>query len=130
MSRENWWGSCDLVSCNNLSSTRYKTSQINQPPRCFLLFWCKPRLDFLNLLGSNLEGLGQDMVWNRWSGSKQGCSNGLCPWKLAIEGWNHRSRNLSIVLLEVKQAFWEHKYVTLVNGLWYEHIGCGYEPHI
>ena len=95
-----------------------------------LLLGSKPRLDFLNLLSTHMECLSQYIVWHRWCGCKQCGSNGLCAWQLAVKCGNHSCRHLTIVLLKMHQPFWEHKYLTLLDGLGNEHICSGYEPHI
>ena len=103
---------------------------VEQQSKFILLLWGKSGLDFLNLLSTHLESLGQHIVRHGWWGSKQAHRNRLGSRQLAVKSRYDGSRDFAVVLLEVDQPLWEHKDLPFLNGLGNESVGGGDEPHI
>ncbi|KAJ0574247.1 hypothetical protein HanOQP8_Chr06g0228361 [Helianthus annuus] len=66
-----------------------------------LLLWCEFGLNFLNLFGSDLECFSQHNIFHGWRRGKQSVSHPLGARQLAVEASNNRSRNFTVVYLEV-----------------------------
>jgi len=65
----------------------------------------------------SLKGLSQDVVRNRRSRTKQSSTKRLSSRKLTIESCNNRSRDITIVLLEMDKSFGESKDISFLERL-------------
>ncbi|RWR93208.1 hypothetical protein CKAN_02244600 [Cinnamomum micranthum f. kanehirae] len=71
---------------------------------------------------AHLDGLGQNIIGDGRLRSKYGVCNGDDTWVLTAETGNGYSRCVADIGLEVNEANWEYKHITLVENLGYECI--------
>ncbi|RWV81390.1 hypothetical protein GW17_00057197, partial [Ensete ventricosum] len=92
---------------------------------------CKAALDLFHFLGSDLEGLGEDMVGHRRTIRKESGGDGLGAGELAVEGRDAGGRNRTAVLLEVGLAPpGKDEDVALGDGLGHQLVGGGEEADV
>ena len=95
------------------------------------LFGCKPRLNLLYLLGTNLERLRQHGVRHLGLGREHCRGERLRPRQLAVERRDDGGGRVPGVPLEVNQPAREHEHVPGRQGLGDEPVaGRGDEAHV
>ncbi|URD84255.1 hypothetical protein MUK42_37700 [Musa troglodytarum] len=86
--------------------------------------------DLFHLLGSDLEGPGEDVVGHRRGSCEERNGDGLGARKLAVEGGDDGGRSGTVVLLEVNEPPGKYEHLALGNGLGYQLVGSGDEADV
>lgn len=89
---------------------------------CFLCVHPELGLEMINYFLVHLKGLGQNVVGDGWVRPKHRISNSDHTWVLTVETGNGYSRCVADIGLEVNEANWEDKHITLIEDLGYEGI--------
>ena len=77
-----------------------------------------------------LKRLSQDAIRNRRRRTEQSSTKRLSPRKLTVESSDNRSRDTTIVLLEMNKSFGESKDVAFLERLSDELVGRREEPDV
>ncbi|URD84252.1 hypothetical protein MUK42_37700 [Musa troglodytarum] len=91
---------------------------------------CEAAFDLFHLLGSDLEGPGEDVVGHRRGSCEERNGDGLGARKLAVEGGDDGGRSGTVVLLEVNEPPGKYEHLALGNGLGYQLVGSGDEADV